>query len=71
MILNATLMIFWNLINRVPNSPFCTLQANEDLNRHGMYVLGAIKKIVNKIDDTEYLEKLFDDLRNSSKKPTN
>ena len=27
-----------------------------------MYVLGAIKKIVNKIDDTEYLEKLFDDL---------
>ncbi len=38
------------------------LKATEDLNRHGMYVLGAIKKIVNKIDDTEYLEKLFDDL---------
>ena len=30
--------------------------------RHGMYILGAIKKIVGKIDDTEYLEKLFDDL---------
>ena len=27
-----------------------------------MYILGAIKKIVGKIDDTEYLEKLFDDL---------
>ena len=30
--------------------------------RHGMYILGVIKKIVGKIDDTEYLEKLFDDL---------
>ena len=27
-----------------------------------MYILGVIKKIVGKIDDTEYLEKLFDDL---------
>ena len=32
------------------------------LGRHGMYILGVIKKIVGKIDDTEYLEKLFDDL---------
>ena len=45
-----------------PHIPVYELKANEDLNRHGMYVLGAIKKIVNKIDDTEYLEKLFDDL---------
>ena len=45
-----------------PHVPVYELKANEDLNRHGMYVLGAIKKIVNKIDDTEYLEKLFDDL---------
>ena len=42
--------------------PVYELKATEDLNRHGLYVLGAIKKIVNKIDDTEYLEKLFDDL---------
>ena len=46
----------------MPNIPVYELKATEDLNRHGMYVLGAIKKIVNKIDDTEYLEKLFDDL---------
>jgi len=45
-----------------PHIPVYELKATEDLNRHGMYVLGAIKKIVNKIDDTEYLEKLFDDL---------
>ena len=32
------------------------------VHRHGMYILGVIKKIVGKIDDTEYLEKLFDDL---------
>merc|ERR1719186_2483175 len=46
----------------MPNIPVYEIKANEDLNRHGMYVLGAIKKIVSKIDDTEYLEKLFDDL---------
>jgi len=50
------------VFRQMPNIPVYELKATEDLNRHGMYVLGAIKKIVNKIDDTEYLEKLFDDL---------
>lgn len=50
------------VFRQMPNVPVYELKANEDLNRHGMYVLGAIKKIVSKIDDTEYLEKLFDDL---------
>merc|ERR1719336_3459855 len=50
------------VFRQMPNIPVYELKATENLNRHGMYVLGAIKKIVNKIDDTEYLEKLFDDL---------
>ena len=50
------------MFRQQPHIPVYELKATEDLNRHGMYVLGAIKKIVNKIDDTEYLEKLFDDL---------
>merc|ERR1719466_27896 len=50
------------VFRQMPNIPVYEIKANEDLNRHGMYVLGAIKKIVSKIDDTEYLEKLFDDL---------
>ena len=50
------------MFRQQPHIPVYELKASEDLNRHGMYVLGAIKKIVNKIDDTEYLEKLFDDL---------
>jgi len=51
-----------SVFRQQPHIPVYELKATEDLNRHGMYVLGAIKKIVNKIDDTEYLEKLFDDL---------
>merc|ERR1712130_805239 len=50
------------VFRQMPNIPVYELKANEDLNRHGMYILGVIKKIVGKIDDTEYLEKLFDDL---------
>lgn len=53
---------FRAVFRQMPNIPVYELKANEDLNRHGMYILGAIKKIVGKIDDTEYLEKLFDDL---------
>ena len=53
---------FISVFRQQPHIPVYELKATEDLNRHGMYVLGAIKKIVNKIDDTEYLEKLFDDL---------
>lgn len=45
-----------------PSVPQYEVKANEDLYRHGMFILGSIRKIVNKIDDTEYLEKLFDDL---------
>jgi len=50
------------VFRQMPGIPVYELKANEDLNRHGMYILGVIKKIVGKIDDTEYLEKLFDDL---------
>merc|ERR1711970_1482122 len=38
------------------------IRVNEDLYKHGLYVLAAIKKIISNIDDTEYLEKFFDDL---------
>ena len=55
-------MVPVSVFRQQPHIPVYELKATEDLNRHGMYVLGAIKKIVNKIDDTEYLEKLFDDL---------
>jgi len=53
---------------QMPNIPVYEIKANEDLNRHGMYILGTIKKIVSKIDDTEYLEKVFEELSDKHRK---
>jgi len=44
------------------------IRVNEDLYKHGLYVLAAIKKIISNIDDTEYLEKFFDDLSDKHRK---
>jgi len=45
-----------------PHLPVYEIKANEDLHRHSIFVLGAIKTIIKHIDDTEYLERFLDDL---------
>lgn len=50
------------------SNPAYEIKANEDLYKHGLYVLAAIKKIVCCIDDTEFLEKFFDDLSDKHRK---
>jgi len=51
-----------------PGVPAYETKATEDLYKHGLFVLAAIKKIISNIDDTEYLEKFFDHLSDKHRK---